>query len=114
MLSIWKSDIPNEVNEVMRKKESIRHKRYYEKNRKKILRKQKKNDELRDRKTYSKKHYLAHKDEINKKNKERYQNDKLKRRADAKRYYDLHKEEIAKRRKQLREMKKKEIFNEFC
>ena len=96
----------------MREKESIRHKRYYEQNRKKILRKQKKNDELRDRKTYSKKYYLAHKDKINEKNKERYQRDKLKRRTDAKRYYDLHKEEIAKRRKQLREMKKEKI-NEF-
>lgn len=109
----WSNDIRDrqeELDDFIRKKDSIRHARYYKKNKKQIDKKQKKADKKRDRKTYSHKYYLEHKQEINKACHDRYEADKEKRRAKAKAYYHEHKEEISKRRKELRNAKKDDSY----
>ena len=109
--SIWKEKpdekIEAQLKEIRRLKDKERHARYYQRNRKKILAKQKKRDELRDRKTYSKTKYLAHRSEFLEKNKLSYQKNKEARKTASKRYYWQHREEILKKRKEKRLKEKK-------
>lgn len=98
----WSSDL-NElhktVTEICVLKEKERHAKYYRENRKKILRKQKKADAIRDRK--SKQYYEENKERILAANNKRYWDNVEERRRKAREYYHKHKEEILRRRKML-------------
>ena len=96
----WSNDIRelhDEVDKILKLKEKERHAEYYKKNRKKILRRQKKADKIRDRK--SKEYYEANKERILAANKKRYEDNIEERRLKARQYYHEHKEEIRRRRK---------------
>lgn len=105
-ISIWKPKPHEETDEILKGKEKQRHDEYYRKNREKVLRRQKKADEIRDRKTYSRQYYLDHKEKIDAVNKERYYKNLEERRAKALAHYYEHREEILKRRKELRDARK--------
>ena len=79
---IWKKSDDGEVEKILRLKEKERHARYYQEHREEILKRQKLSDELRDRKTPSKKQYLAHREKILSRNRERYQMNKETRKAE--------------------------------
>ena len=110
---VWTQDVEEQklrqsavLDEVQKKKDKERHAKYYKVNRNKILRKQKLNDELRDRKTYTKSQYLARKTEFKEKRKEQYQKHKEKQLGASKAYYWQHREEIAMKRKEKRRKEK--------
>lgn len=107
---IWKQEIESrekELDDFMRGKDKIRHARYYKKNRKKILSKQKKNYRLCDRKMYSKEYYEKNKDEILKKHRQNYRDKKEERLEYQRRYWLEHKEEIKEKRR-LKRLEKQE------
>ena len=96
----WSNDlrqIKDTADEILRLKEKERHARYYKKNRKKILRKQKKADKIRDRK--SKEYYEENRERILATRRQRYSDNAEERRRKAREYYQEHKEEIQRRRK---------------
>lgn len=91
--------IEKDVQEIIRLKDKERHARYYQENRKKILKKQKKADEIRDRK--SKEYYESNKERILAANNARYWNNVEERRRKAREYYQQHKQQIQWRRRML-------------
>jgi hypothetical protein len=104
---VWTNDlrqIEADIKEEARIRDRIRHAKYYEKNRKKVLRKQKRADAIRDRK--SKEYYEQNKERILAANRKRYYDNLEERRYKAREHYQLHKEEISKRRKELRNANK--------
>jgi hypothetical protein len=104
-MSIFKEEqvMHAETEEILKGKEKARHAKYYQKNKKKIDRKQKKADELRDRQTYSHEYYLKNKEKMNQYSHDLYQKQRPERLAYAKAYYELHKEEINRKRKEKRD-----------
>lgn len=104
-MAIWIEDthaVYEAVKEIQRLKEKARHAKYYKKNKRKIDAKQRKEDKIRDRVTYSREYYQKNKERINKASHERYVKNAEERKAYAREYYQKHKEEISKRRKELR------------
>ena len=96
----WKADntkLQADVTEILRMREKERHAEYYKKHRKAIIRKQKKANEIRDRK--SKEYYEKNKDRILAANNKRYWDHVEERRRKAREYYQLHKDEILRRRR---------------
>ena len=94
------------VKEIMLKKDRARHKEYYQENREERLAKQKEYDKKRNAER-SHAFYMAHKEEINEKNRLRYAQNREKRKAQSRAHYHAHKEEISKRRKELRDANKR-------
>ena len=105
----WKDDlrqIKQDADEILRLKEKNRHARWYQKNRKTVLKKQKVKDELRDRKTYSKKHYEENKDRIKASNNARYYANLEENRRKARERYHKNKDEINRKRREKRNANK--------
>ena len=102
---IWANELreaEKAADEIIKLKDKARHTRYYMKKRKKILRKQKKRDELRDRQSYNKQYYQENKDKILAANHTRYQAHIEERRQKAREHYQANKEEILRRRREKR------------
>lgn len=100
---VWTNDlrdIEESIKNAERLRDKKRHAAYYKKNRKKILKKQKKADEIRDRK--SKQYYKANKERILTANLERYYKNREERLRKQREYYQRNKVEINKRRKEKR------------
>ena len=105
----WSNDlrqIKEDADEILKLREKERHARYYKKHRKEELRKQKKADQIRDRK--SKEYYEKNKERILAANKKRYCDNAEERRRKAREYYQEHKEEISRRRKDAYKRRKAE------
>lgn len=103
----WKEDNTKlfaNVDEIIRLREKERHARYYREHRKEIIRRQKKANEIRDRK--SKEYYEKNKERILVANNQRYWNNVDERRRKAREYYQSHKEDILRRRKDVNQRRK--------
>lgn len=90
------------LDEFERKKVKAIKAKYYQKNRKKIIKKQKAYNKMADRTTTSKKYYEANKETLKKKFKARYEANKEERLDYQRKYYLEHKEEILRKRKEKR------------
>lgn len=100
-------DIADQHKYVRENYEKLRHAEYYKSHRDEEISKQKEYDKTHRNAEVNHIYYLAHKAEINKKNKERYANNRDARLQQSKDYYWQHREEISVRRKRRREEKKK-------
>lgn len=95
-------DRQKELDEFERKKEKERHANYYQKHRKRIIRKQKQCNRLADRKTYSREYYEKNRDTLIAKHKLSYQKNRKDRLEWQRQYYLEHREEILAKRKRKR------------
>ena len=98
-------DVEADIKEYSRKRTQKRRKEYYQENRDKILRQQRKRDQIRDRKY--KEYYQENKERILAANKKRYEEHREERLQHMREYYQAHKEEISQRRKQLSDDKRR-------
>ena len=101
-------DIKDQHKYVRDNYERVRHAEYYKNHRSERIEKQKEFNKHYYTAEYRHEYYLKHKEEINKKNRERYANNREDRLAQAKAYYWEHKEEISMRRKLRRQGEKEE------
>ncbi len=90
------------LDEFERKKVKAIKAKYYQKNRKKIIKKQKAYNKMADRTTTSKKYWEKNKETLKKKHKARYQENRESRLEYQRNYYMEHKEEILRKRKEKR------------
>lgn len=94
------------IKDFERKKDRIRHKKYYLEHKEEIDAKQKEYD-AKNRNTETQHRYWEkHKDELKAKHKLRYQQDRANRLKKAKEYYELNKDEINRRRREKRRKEK--------
>lgn len=109
-------DINDAGKEFLKKKDKIRHAKYYQENKEEVKEKSaryRQENKEKDKARHAK-YYEKNKENINKKNQMRYNSNIIERRKKAMDYYNLHKDEINARRKELRDAKrtKKEVVNE--
>ena len=92
-------DVEDQRESIRTNYERVKHAEYYKAHRKERLEKQKEYDSKFRTAEKNHDYYMKHKAEINKKNQERYANNRETRLQQAKEYYWQHREEISMRRK---------------